>query len=179
MARMPGEDQPRLGASMIPYVTVARSAITRTWPTGSKRRGRGAFDSGMKRSVRRIAASPIGRLIRKIERQPTEETSAPPTIGPSAIEMPNTAPQTPTAWARSRGSVNVLVMIDIATGFIIEPPTAWSTRKATRNSTLGARLHRSEPSVNTAETRSTKVRLRPNRSAVEPENINRLAITSV
>ena len=44
-----------------------------------------------------IAASPTGRLIRKIERQPTEETSVPPTIGPRAIEMPNTAPQTPTA----------------------------------------------------------------------------------
>ena len=38
--------------------------------------------------------------------------------------MPNTAPQTPTACARSRGSVKVLVMIDIATGFIIEAPTA-------------------------------------------------------
>ena len=36
-------------------------------------------------------------LIKKIDRQPTEETSAPPTIGPSAMEMPNTAPQTPTA----------------------------------------------------------------------------------
>ena len=47
-------------------------------------------------------------LIQKIERQPTAATSAPPTIGPSAIEMPNTAPQTPTACARSRGSVNVL-----------------------------------------------------------------------
>ena len=51
------------------------------------------------------------------------ETSAPPTIGPSAIEMPNTAPQMPTACARSRGSVKVLVMIDIATGFSIEAPT--------------------------------------------------------
>ena len=48
----------------------------------------------------------------------------PPTIGPRAIETPNTAPQTPTACARSRGSVKVLVTIDMATGFIIEPPTA-------------------------------------------------------
>ena len=63
-------------------------------------------------------------LIQKIDRQPSEETSAPPTIGPSAIEIPNTAPQTPTACARSRGSVKVLVMIDIATGLSIEPPTA-------------------------------------------------------
>ena len=102
----------------------------------------------------------------------------PPTIGPSAIETPNTAPQTPTAWARSRGSVKVLVMIDIATGFIIEAPTAWSTRNATSSSTLGARLHRSDASVNTLRP-VTKVRRRPNRSAVEPENISRLAITTV
>ena len=70
----------------------------------------------MKRSVSAIAAMPIGRLIQKIDRQPTEETTAPPMIGPSAIETPKTAPQTPTACARSRGSVNVFVMIDIATG---------------------------------------------------------------
>ena len=102
----------------------------------------------------------------------------PPTIGPSAIEMPNTAPQTPTACARSRGSVKVLVMIDIATGFSIEPPTACSTRNATSSSTLGARLHSSEATENTVRP-ATKVRLRPNRSAVEPENISRLAITTV
>ena len=52
------------------------------------------------------------------------------------IEMPNTAPHTPTAWARSRGSVNVLTMIDIATGFSIDAPTACSTRNATSSSTL-------------------------------------------
>jgi hypothetical protein len=51
-----------------------------------------------------IAASPTGRLTQKIGRQPPEETIVPPTIGPSAIEIPNTAPQTPTACARSRGS---------------------------------------------------------------------------
>ena len=44
-----------------------------------------------------MAASPRGMLIRKIQRQPAEETSAPPTIGPRAIEAPKTAPQTPTA----------------------------------------------------------------------------------
>ena len=92
--------------------------------------------------------------------------------------MPNTAPQTPTACARSRGSVKVLVMIDIATGFSIEPPTACSTRNATSRPTLGARLHSSEASENTVRP-MTKMRLRPNRSAVEPESISRLAITTV
>src|SRR4051794_15928727 len=104
------------------------------------RRGRGARDSGTKRNVSAIARTPNGTLIRKIHDQPSDDTSAPPTTGPSAIEAPKTAPQTPTACARSRGSVNVLVMIDIATGFIIEAPTAWRTRKATSASTLDARL---------------------------------------
>jgi hypothetical protein len=37
---------------------------------------------------------------------------------------PNTPPYTPMARARSPGSVKVLVMIDIATGLSIDPPTA-------------------------------------------------------
>ena len=47
--------------------------------------------------------------------------------------------------------MNVLVMIDIATGFSIEPPTAWSTRNATSSSTLGARLHSSDATENTRQ----------------------------
>src|SRR5262249_17745149 len=117
-------------------------------------------------------------LIQKIERQPTEDTRAPPTTGPSAIEIPNTDPHTPTACARSRGSVNVLAMIDIATGLSIEPPTACSTRNATTSSTFGARLHSSEADENTASP-VTNVRLRPNRSAVEPDSNSRLASTTV
>ncbi len=69
-------------------------------------------------------------------------------------------------------------MMDMATGFIIEPPTAWSTRNTTRSPTLGARLHRSDASENTVRP-MTKVRLRPKRSAVEPENMSRLAMTTV
>ena len=83
--------------------------------------------------------------------------------------MPNTAPQTPTACARSRGSVKVLVMIDIATGFSIEAPTACSTRNATSSPTLGARLHSSDASGEDASRPMTKMRLRPSRSAVEPD----------
>ena len=41
--------------------------------------------------------SPIGILIQKIDRQPTEPTSRPPMIGPSAIENPMTAAHTPIA----------------------------------------------------------------------------------
>ena len=117
-------------------------------------------------------------LIQKMERHPTVVTSRPPTTGPRAMLTPMTAPQTPIAWARSRGSVKVLVMIDMATGFSIEPPIAWTIRKATRRPRLGARLHSIEPATNTNRP-MTKVRRRPKRSAVEPESISRLASTSV
>ena len=102
----------------------------------------------------------MGTLIQKIDRHPTCSVRSPPTTGPIAIETPKTAPQTPIARARSRGSVNVFTMIDIATGLSIAPPSAWTTRNATSAPVDGARLHRSEPMVNSASP-SWKVRRRP------------------
>src|SRR3982751_4671541 len=69
-------------------------------------------------------------------------------------------------------------MIDIATGLSIDPPTACSARNATSHSTVGARLHSSEATVNTPRP-AASTRLRPSRSAVEPASINRLASTTV
>ena len=91
---------------------------------------------------------------------------------------PNTPPHTPIARARSRRSVNVFVMIDIATGLSMDPPTAWTIRKAISQPRPGARLHSSEPAVNTPRP-VWKVLRRPTRSAVAPENISRLASTTV
>ena len=125
-----------------------------------------------------IAATPTGMFTQKIPRQPTEVTRAPPTTGPSARLMPNTAPHSPIARARSAGSVNVFVMIDIATGLSIDPPSAWSARNATSQPSAGARLQASEPSVNSARP-VWKVRRRPIRSPVEPESIRKLATTIV
>src|SRR5271168_3073242 len=113
---MSGDDQPRLGASMMPYVSEERRVITRTCPGTSTFLATGALDSGMYRRARTTAVSPTGILIQKIDLHPTELTSTPPTTGPSAMDTPTTAAQTPMAWARSRGTVKVLVMIDMATG---------------------------------------------------------------
>ncbi len=163
---------------MIAYVREPSRATTRSWPTGSGRRALGARDPGTKRSVSRRAARPTGTLIQKIERQPTESTSNPPTSGPAAIEMPTTAPHTPMARARSRGSVKVLVMIDIATGFSIEPPTACTMRAATSSSRLGASEQSTEPRVKTTSPVMKTLR-RPIRSAVDPASISSEARTSV
>ncbi len=78
-----------------------------------------------------MAASPTGTLTQKMARQPTALTSTPPRTGPAARLSPITLPQTPIARARRAGSVKVLTMIAIATGLSIDPPTAWSMRKAT------------------------------------------------
>ena len=152
--------------------------ITSTWPTGSTRRGCGARDSGTKIAARMPAAMPTGMLTQKIERQPMESTSAPPTTGPSARLTPTTPPQTPIALARSRGSVNTLVMIDMATGLSIDAPTACSTRATISQLRLGARLHSRDATVKTVSP-VWNTRRRPNRSAIEPENISRLASTRV
>jgi hypothetical protein len=69
-------------------------------------------------------------------------------------------------------------MIDIATGFSIEPPIAWSTRAATSIPALGARAHSSDPSEN-SDSPTWKIFRRPIRSAVEPDRISSDASTSV
>ncbi|GGX60505.1 hypothetical protein GCM10010510_00940 [Streptomyces anandii JCM 4720] len=94
------------------------------------------------------------------------------------MDMPTTAPQTPIARARSRGSVKVLVMIDMATGLSIEPPTACTMRKTTSSSRLGAREHSSDPRPKTTSP-AMNTRLRPMRSAVEPASISSEASTRV
>ena len=66
--------------------------------------------------MRPSASTTTGTLIQKIERHPTPSMSAPPRSGPAAIDTPKTAPHTPMACARSFGSVNVVTMIDMATG---------------------------------------------------------------
>src|SRR5262249_13538084 len=91
-------------------------------------------------AVSSTASTPTGTLIQKIDRQPTESTSTPPRIGPSDMLRPTTAPHMPIACPRSRGSVNLLVMIDIPTGLSMDPPTACSIRNATSVRVDGAML---------------------------------------
>ena len=53
--------------------------------------------------------------------------------------------------ARPARSVNVLAMIDIATGLSIDPPTACIPRKAISHPSDGARLQANDPSENAAK----------------------------
>ena len=140
--RAMGHDvQPAWRPSMTAEVNANSAVMTSTCARRSKRRGRSARDSRTKRAVKASASAPSGRLTQKIERQPMLSTSKPPSSGPAAMATPKAAPQMPTARARSFGSRNVLTMIDIATGLSIEPPSACSTRDATRTRAFGATLH--------------------------------------
>jgi hypothetical protein len=69
-------------------------------------------------------------------------------------------------------------MIEIATGFSIDAPSACTARNAIRQPRLGATLHSSEPNVNSAMP-AWNVRRRPTRSPVAPASIRKLATTSV
>ena len=118
----------------------------------------------------------MGTFTQKIDRQPMDWTSRPPRIGPEAALTPNVAPQMPIATARSLASVKVLERIESEFGLSIEPPIACSMRKTISEPRLGARLHNSDP-VEKITRPIWNMRRRPIRSPVEPERINRLAIT--
>ena len=92
--------------------------------------------------------------------------------------MPTTAPQKPSARARSTRPVKTCEMIDSATGLSIEPPMACSRRATISISMLGARLHSSEPIAKTIRP-IWKTRRRPKRSPVAPESISSDASTRV
>ena len=72
---------------------------------------------------------PTGRLMRKMARQSTSSVSVPPSSTPMAAPAPPTAPQTPSAFARS-GPWKVVVMIDSAAGDSIAAPRPWPARAA-------------------------------------------------
>lgn len=79
---------------------IANSApVTRTSPSGS--RCPAPRDSATRCRSPTSTSTPMGRLIRKIARQPNSPVSAPPTTGPSVMASPETALKTPSALPRS------------------------------------------------------------------------------
>lgn len=119
-----------------------------------------------------------GALIQNTDRQPKPAMRAPPVTGPAAMLSPKTDAQTPIACARSLGSGIALTTIARATGLSIEAPIPWTARAAISTPTEGAIAQTSEAAPNT--TRPTwNTRRRPSRSASAPEEIRRLARTSV
>jgi hypothetical protein len=124
------------------------------------------------------AAAMTGALIQNTDLQPNAAMSAPPVTGPAAMLSPKTEAHTPIARARSRRSGIAFTTIASATGLSIEAPAPWMARAATRTPSDGERALARDAAPNTASPH-WKTRRRPKRSASAPEEISRLAKTTV
>ena len=71
-----------------------------------------------------------GTFTPRHQRQEAYSVRTPPTSRPIAAPPPESAPKTPKALARSRGSVKVTVMIDSAAGAIIAAKAPCNPRAA-------------------------------------------------
>jgi hypothetical protein len=97
--------KPAVSASMIANISAASAPAPKTVPSVSTRDAVGSELSGTVIAAAMSAARPNTRLNQKIPRQLHAPTIAPPITGPRASASPETAAQTPIAWARCLVSV--------------------------------------------------------------------------
>ena len=111
---------------------------------------------------------PMGRLMKKIQRQPIVETNTAPSVGPASAATAQTELNAPCIRARC-SIVNRSPTIVSATGRMQPAPTPCRARKATSQAMLGAQPQSSDVAVNQARpARST--RRRPWMSASRPHS---------
>ena len=117
--------------------------------------------------------TPIGRLTKKIQRQPSQVVSAPPTSGPIATAAPIVEPQIPKAVPRSL-PWNSCERIASETANMIAPPMPWRPRARLRKRGEVAAPQRAEARVKRA-TPERKTRFRPSMSPSVPATSTTLA----
>ncbi len=105
----------------------------------------------------------IGVMAMKMLRQSNSSSSHPPTIGPRAIAAPVMAPHNPMARARSRRSVNTLVISDRVEGNTMAAP-----RPITARALMSSPVPPTSPPARLAKPNTAKpassIPLRPSRS---------------
>ena len=160
------------------YSTSSRPTVRIPTPTGSSRSARGAFDSRTSTAAATRVATPMGRLIRKIDRHPSPSgslwSSRPATGGPATFAMPPTAPYRPKAAARSLTG-KLAWMMDRIWGIIVAAMAPCRTRDATSSSGLWAAAHGPEATVKPAtpiRNRRLRPRMSPRRPAVISTSAN-------
>ena len=121
-ARIHGEVQPHVGASMIAQMTKPTPAAESTSPRKSMGPMFGSRDSGSKNAPSTIAMMATGMLTMKMDPQEKCSRSRPPVMGPIATATPTIAVQMPMAAARSLGSVNTLTRIARVAGKMSAAP---------------------------------------------------------
>ena len=87
---------------------------------------------------------PTGTLMKKIHGHENACVSAPPSTRPTALPPIAIAAQTPSAFARSEPSLNVVEMIASAAGEMNAAPRPWrrASRSASPSSSRGRRAAR-------------------------------------
>ena len=154
-------------ALISPYTKVTSPRVSSTNPAQSGGVALSDRDSSTRQTVTISANTPTGMLTRKIPRQSHSVVITPPSTGPSADEMPTTAPQMPKATPRSRPrKLCPSSASDVA--IMIAPPIPWPLRDKISISGLTATPHSSDPAVKIASP-IVNSSLRPYRSASEPE----------
>src|SRR6266852_2234112 len=106
-----------------------------------------SFDSGTSRSESRNTATPTGTLMKKIHGHENACVNAPPSTRPMALPPIAIAAQTPSAFARSEPSLNVVEMIASAAGEMNAAPRPWRLRAPISIPELDERPSSSEAAV--------------------------------
>ncbi len=105
-------------------------AVDSASPAMSTGAASGLFDVGTLATTSPMAAAATGAMAMKMLAQLKCSSSQPPTMGPSAIATPAMAPHSPIARARSRRSVNTLVISDRVAGKVMAAPSPITDRAA-------------------------------------------------
>src|SRR5260370_40324833 len=113
---------------MMVKTSSAMAAVDSTRPAISTGAASGFFDLGAETATRRAPTAATGPIAMKMLDQLKCSSSQPPTIGPSAIATPATAPHRPMARARSVRSGKNLVISDSVPGRILAAPSHIRTR---------------------------------------------------
>ena len=149
-------------------------APSSTTPTGSasiRRLRSRAGGSGSQRIASTTAATAIGRLTKKIHRQPlcspSRSRMTPPTTGPTAVEIPIVAPSRPKARPRSAPRKSCWIRPDTC-GLRMPPAAPWTSLATTSSALLGARpqARLARPKRTTPTTKTVR---RPRTSPMRPE----------
>ena len=166
-----GDAQPQPRPSVMPRTRAPTPSEAHGTPsTSTRRRAPSARDSTSTRIPNGTASAATGTLIRNTARQPKASISRAPSDGATAPARPPVAAQIPMAiWRRDTG--NAANTRASPAGKSMAPPIDWATRAPISQVTLRAAPEAREPRANTVMPMRNS-RLRPNRSAAQPDANN-------
>src|SRR6516225_2733393 len=122
---------------LAPAVTLTAPAMSKPPPPRPRPAGPGA-SAGSTRTADSMTTAPTGTLIRKIHRQPTAETSTPPSTRPSVPAAADTLPHTANARFRPGPAGNSELSIASVIGTTNAAAIPSTARVAIMTAVLGA-----------------------------------------